>query len=206
MKQKLISLVVLLAVGFIAACLPVGKACAQFVPTQSVSVRLGVPLGFTYKVYTGKKEGFEFGVGGASPYWGNHYYINSFNTFSKYKDYTYLDHSVGSTIYLQGRYLKDFPIPTSGMAGQLNWYCGAGAVLKIARVNYTYRNPEAIPMIQRDEHTDIDFGPEAILGAEYWLEDTPFSFYGEGSVMLELFDRIGGRAFAAVGARYHFYR
>ncbi len=181
-------------------------ANAQNIPTQSISLRLGVPVGFTYKVYTGKKEAFEFGIGGASPYWANHYYINSFNTFSKYKDYKYLDHRVESTIYLQGRYLKDFAIPTSGMEGQLTWYCGVGAVLKVARLQYTYTNIDAVPPTQTDEHTDVDFGPEAILGAEYWLEDTPFSFYGEGSVMLELFDRVGsGRVFAAVGVRYHFF-
>jgi len=197
MKRKL-SLIVLLAIG-------VSAALAQNSPTQSVSLRLGVPVGFTYKIYTGKAEAFEFGIGGASPYWAHTYYVNSFNSFSKYKDFKYLDHKVESTIYLQGRYLKDFPIPTTGMQGQLNWYCGVGAVLKIARLNYTYTDIDASPPTQRDEHTDIDFGPEAILGAEYWLEDTPFSFYGEGSAMLELFDRVGGRAFAAVGVRYHFF-
>jgi len=182
------------------------SAAAQNVPTQSVSLRLGIPVGFTYKFYTGKKEAFEFILGGASPYWANHYYINSFNTFSKYKDFKYLDHHVQSTIYLEGRYVKDFAIPTSGMEGALNWYCGAGAVLKVAKVNYRYTNIDANPPTQTDNHTDIDFGPEAILGAEYWLEDTPFSFYGEGSAMLELFDRVGGRLFGAVGVRYHFFQ
>ena len=198
MKKKLPFVIALLVIG-------ISAASAQNMPTQSISLRLGVPVGFTYKIYTGKGEGFEFGIGGVSSFWASHYYINSFNSISKYKDFKYIDHRVESTIYLQGRYLKDFPIPTSGMQGQLNWYCGAGAVLKIARLSYTYTNIEAIPPTQTDGHTDIDFGPEAILGAEYWLEDTPFSFYGEGSAMLEVFDRIGGRFFAAVGVRYHFF-
>ena len=195
MKQTIVFILIAF-IGF--------SATAQNMPTQSVSLRLGVPLGITYKIYTGKKEAFEFALGSTSPYWANHYYINSFNTFSKYKDFTYLDHRVQSTLYLQGRYLKDFPIPTTGMVGQLNWYCGVGAIVKIARVNYRYTDIDANPPTQTDQHTDIDFGPEAILGAEYWLEDTPFSFYGEGSAMLELFDRIGGRVFGAVGVRYHF--
>lgn len=197
MKKKLSFLVVLL--------IGISAATAQNMPTQSISLRLGVPVGFTYKAYIGKREGFEFGVGGASPFWGKTYYVNSFNSFSKYKDFKYLDHTVESTIYLQGRYLKDFAIPTTGMQGQLTWYCGAGAVVKIARLDYTYTNIDASPATQTDAHTDVDFGPEAILGAEYWLEDTPFSFYGEGSAMLEVFDRIGGRAFVAVGVRYHFF-
>lgn len=183
-----------------------GSSALAQKPTQSVSLRIGIPIGVTYKIYTGKKEAFEFGLSSAYSYWSNHYYINSFNSFSEYKNFKYLNHTVESTVYLQGRYLKDFAIPTAGMEGQLNWYCGAGAVLKLAKVRYLYTNVDATPPTQSDEHVDIDFGPEAILGAEYWLEDTPFSFYGEGSAMLELFDRVGGRVFGAVGVRYHFFR
>jgi hypothetical protein len=193
----------LLCILLIAVC--GGSVSAQEAPYQSVSLRLGVPIGITYKLYTGKKEAYEFVLGTAAPYWANHYYINSFNNISKYKNFTYLDHQVLNTLYLQGRYLKDFAIPTAGMEGQLNWYCGAGALLKVARVRYTYTNIEATPVTQRDEHTDIDFGPEAIIGVEYWLEDTPLSFYGEGSAMLELFDRISAKGFAAVGIRVHFF-
>jgi len=187
--------------AFLSSCVS-----AQNAPYQSLSIRLGIPVGLTYKVYTTRKSAFEFGLGSAGPLWANHYYINAFNDVSKYENFKYIDHKVKSTLYLQGRYLKDFPIPTSGMQGQLSWYCGAGAVLKISRVQYTYTDIEAIPVTQKDERVDVDFGPEAILGAEYWLEDTPFSFYGEGSLMLELFDRISGRGFAAVGVRYHFFQ
>lgn len=194
-------LFVLLLIAFVGS-----NAFCQNAPYQSVSLRLGVPLGLTYKIYTGKKESFEFGIGSAAPLWGNHYYINSFNQFSKYENFKYIDHKVKSSLFLQGRYVKDFSIPTSGMEGQLGWYCGAGAVLKIARVDYVYTNTEAIPPTQRDSRTDLDFGPEAIIGAEYWLADTPFSFYGEGSLMLELFDRVTGRAFGALGVRYHFFQ
>lgn len=196
MKQRLIFLFISLAI-----CV---TATAQNFPVHSVSARLGVPLSITYKQYVTRKAAFEFGVGSVSPFWANHYYINSFNSFPKYKNFDYIDHTVHSTVYLQARYLKDFPIPTTGMEGQLNWYCGVGAVAKISPITYTYTNVDAIPVVQSDRRTDIDFGPEAILGAEYWLEDTPFSFYGEGSAMLEIVDRVTGRAFAAVGVRFHF--
>jgi hypothetical protein len=196
MKYSLALLIILV--------LTVGANAQDVKSYHSVSLRLGVPIGVTYKAYVTKKAAVEFGIGGASPFWANHYYINSFNTFSKYQNFKYLDHKVGSTLFLQGRYVKDFAIPTTGMEGQLNWYCGVGAVLKIAQVTYRYTNIDATPPTQTDKRTDFDFGPEAIVGAEYWLEDTPFSFYGEGSVMLEVFDRVSGRLFAAVGARYHF--
>lgn len=179
-------------------------ATSQNLPVHSISMRLGVPIGFTYKTYVTKKAAFEFGIGAAGPQWGRHYYINTFNNISKYENFKYIDHRVHSTLFLQGRYLKDFSIPTTGMEGQLDWYCGVGAVLKISQVTYTYTNANVIPPTQTDRRSDIDFGPEAILGVEYWLEDTPFSFYAEGSLMLELFDRVTGRGFGAVGVRYHF--
>ncbi|MEI9919114.1 MAG: hypothetical protein WDO14_09980 [Bacteroidota bacterium] len=196
--RKIITIIAILCAGT--------SAFAQNNPVRSVSLRLGVPVGFSYQIYTGKKDHFEFVLGGASPYWSKHYYINSFNTFSKYKDFKYLDHSVKNTIFLQGRYLKDFAIPTAGMDGSLTWYCGVGALLKVAKVEYKYTNIQAIPPTQYDTHTDIDFGPEAILGGEYWLEDTPFSFFGEGSLMFEILDRQTGRLFGAVGVRYHFFQ
>jgi hypothetical protein len=177
---------------------------AQNLPVHSLSLRLGAPVGITFKTYTGKRESFELGIGGASPFWNNTYYVNSFNNYSRFKDFKYIDHRVSNTIYLQGRYLKDFSIPTTGMEGSLNWYCGVGAVVKIAKVNYRYTDITAVPPTQTYEVTDFDIGPEAILGAEYWLEDTPFSFYGEGSAMLEIVNRVGGRLFAGVGVRYHF--
>ncbi|MEJ0030650.1 MAG: hypothetical protein WDO15_09905 [Bacteroidota bacterium] len=93
--MRIIILITLLFVG--------ASTIAQNNPTSSVSLRLGVPVGISYQIYTGKKDHFEFVLGGASPYWSNHYYINSFNTFSKYKNFKYLDHKVSNTIFLQGR-------------------------------------------------------------------------------------------------------
>ncbi|MEJ0030649.1 MAG: hypothetical protein WDO15_09900 [Bacteroidota bacterium] len=84
------------------------------------------------------------------------------------------------------------------------WYWSA---IESAKVNYKYTNIEAVPPTQlRYPYPNIDFGPEAILGGEYWLEDTPFSFFGEGSVMFEIFVRQTGRLFGAVGVRYHFFQ
>jgi hypothetical protein len=195
-REKFLIFLFALAISF--------SAKSQSQPVHSVSLRVGVPFALTYKMYTTKRAALEFAVGAAGPNWAKHYYINSFNSISKYEDFKYIDHTVQNALYLQGRYLKDFPIPTTGMTGALNWYCGAGVVAKFAKVTYRYTDVDAVPATQTDERMDINFGPEAILGAEYWLEDTQFSFYGEGSAMLEVFDRVGGRLFAAVGVRYHF--
>lgn len=191
--------IILFAFAFISI-----HAFSQNMPVHSVSVRLGVPLGVTYKMYTGRKEALEFALGTTGTGWGRQYYINSFASNSKYENFKYVNHHVNGTLYLQGRYLKDFPIPTTGMQGALNWYCGAGVNLKVSRITYTYTDADAIPVTQNIQKTDIDFGPEAILGAEYWLEGTPFSFYGEGSLTLELFDRLSARAYGAIGVRFHF--
>lgn len=196
MKGRLMFLFAVCAMNF--------SAFAQTMPIHSVSARLGVPVAITYKTYTGKKEAWEFGLGSVGPNWGKQYYINSFNAVPKYKDFKYLDHQVQNTVYLLTRYVKEFQIHNVGMPGAWTWYCGVGGVFKISQVTYRYTNTDAIPPTQTDKRTDMDFGPEVILGAEYWLEDTPLSFYGEFSGMLEVFDRVGGKVFAAVGVRFHF--
>lgn len=196
MKHRLIFLILASTIAF--------SATAQNFPVHSVSLRLGMPAGLTYKTYVTKKAALEFGIGTGSRYWLKQYYINSFNSFPKYEDFKYIDHQVQSTFYLQGRYIKDFPIATTGMEGSLNWYCGVGGVLKVAKMKYRYTDTDANPPTQIESRTDFDFGPEIIAGGEYYLEDTPFSFYGEASVMLEVFDRVSGRVFGAVGVRFHF--
>ena len=172
---------------------------------QGIGLRIGAPLGITYKKYIGKLRAAELNVGSASPFWNRAYYENSFSDYSQFDSYRYLSHDVESTFYLQGRYLSHYNIPVEGIEGNLNWYWGAGGLLKLAKVNYRYNDPTLIPSIQTDVRTDFDFGPEVILGMEYHLEDLPFSAFGEGSLALEVLDRPGSvRTFGALGIRYNF--
>lgn len=186
-------LIIITSVSFAQA--PNGKV-------QSAGLRLGIPVGFTFKNYTDKGKALEFIIGGVSPNYGRHYYVNSFYSMETSDDAHYVSHKVKSSVYLQGRYLLHFQIPISGMEGDFEWYCGAGAVLKYAKVNYRYYFTGQAN--QNKDVTDFDFGPEVILGFQYTFEDLPFSVYGEGSGMCELFNRFTGRGLGAVGIRYHF--
>jgi hypothetical protein len=171
---------------------------------QGVGLRIGNPLGLTYKRYLPNDRAFELIFGTAPGGWNKNYYKNSFKDFDKYDTDVYRSHDVESTVYFQGRYLFDYNIPVEGMVGKLDWYWGAGALLKFAKVNYSYQPGDATTILY-DTKTDIDFGPEGIAGMEYTFDDIPLTLFGEVSVLLEFADRpLTFRAFAAAGARFNF--
>jgi len=171
---------------------------------QGIGLRVGNPLGLTYKRYLPNDRAFEFIFGTAPGGWNKNYYKNSFKDLDDYESNSYLSHDVESTVYFQARYLFDYNIPVEGMVGKLDWYWGAGALLKFAKVNYRYQFGDA-PANLYDTRTDIDFGPEGIAGMEYTFDDIPLTIFGEVSVLLEFADRpLTFRAFAAAGARFNF--
>lgn len=177
-------------------------ATLAFGQNQGLGLRVGNPLGLTYKRYLPNDRAFEFIFGTAPGGWNKNYYKNSFH--DRYENAEYRSHSVSSTVYFQGRYLFQYNIPVEGMVGKLDWYWGAGALLKFANVKYTFRDNDAGPN-STDKRTDIDFGPEAIGGMEYTFDDIPLTLFGEVSVLLEFADRpLTFRAFAAAGARFNF--
>jgi hypothetical protein len=193
--KKYFILIVFLSVGY--------YSLAQ---KQGVGLRLGDPVGLTYKKYLPGKHAIEFGIGGASPQWHRTYYQNSFEEYSQYNNDRYIGHTVESTLYLQARYLFHYNIPVEGMVGKLDWYWGAGGMLKIAKIRYRYQDIEGGSPTRSDVKTDIDIGPEGILGMEYEFDDIPLSVFGEASLMLELADRPGAvRVFGGLGLRYNFY-
>ena len=172
---------------------------------QAIGLRIGNPIGVTYKRYLANDRAMEFGLGTSSSGWNTNYYKNSFKDYKKYDSYEYRSHNVTGIVYLQGRYLFQYNIPIEGMVGKLDWYWGIGAMLKIATVNYTYQNEEFPYDVVNDGRTDIDFGPEGIAGMEYTFEDIPLTVFGEVSLMLEFADRpLTFRTFGAVGARFNF--
>ena len=174
-----------------------------FAQKQGVGLRIGNPLGLTYKRYLPNDRAFEFLFGTAPGSWNKNYYKNSFKDRDDYNDYSYQSHNVESTVYFQGRYLFQYNIPVEGMVGKLDWYWGAGALLKFAKVNYKYELPNDAQ--QSDTRTDIDFGPEGIAGMEYTFDDIPLTLFGEVSVLLEFADRpLTFRAFSAAGVRFNF--
>jgi len=172
---------------------------------HSIGLRLGYPLGITYKGYLAGNHAFEFLIGTAPSGWSTSYYEKSFNKFDDFDNYQYEGHRVRNTVYLQGRYDFQYNIPVDGMVGTLDWYWGAGAILKFASVEYRYTTVEPPKNPYYDTVTDVDFGPEFAGGMEYTFEDVPITLFGEVSVMMELVNRpIILRGFAGVGGRFRF--
>lgn len=176
--------------------------CAAYSQKQGIGLRLGNPIGLTYKKYFGLKA-IELGLCSSSQGWSKAYYENSFDVHDKYDDYKYRSHKVKSALYLQGRYLLHNEIFVDGLEGQWDWYWGVGGVLKFAAIEYKYHD-DTPPTEEKDTFHDIDLGPEGIAGMEYTFQDVPVTLYGDISLMLEIVNRVTIQPFGAVGVRYNF--
>jgi hypothetical protein len=169
---------------------------------RGIGIRLGAPMGITYKKYLPRNKAVEFGIGTLTNGWYDNYYEKSFHDFDQFEGYDYESHRVRSAVYLQGRYLLHNEIQIEGMMGKLDWYWGIGGVAKFGSVEYRYR---LNGIAGREIRTDFDFGPEGILGMEYTFEDVPLTIFGELSLMIEILDRPGIlRGLSGVGVRYNF--
>jgi len=181
-----------------------------FAQKQGVGLRIGNPLGLTYKRYLPNNRALEILFGTVPDGWYKNYYKNSFSDVSEYDSYSYHSHDVEGTIYFQGRYLFHYDITAKRMLGKLDCYWGAGALFKFARVKYFYfypweLGPGGSSVLLDDLRTDIDIGPEAITGIEYTFDQTPVTLFGEVSGFLEFTDRpLSFKVLAAVGARFNF--
>jgi hypothetical protein len=174
---------------------------------HGIGLRLGDPVGVTYKNYLNKNHSVEAIIGSASPDWHWGYYQRSFENYPRYDNDRYVSHRVLSTLSLQARYLVNYNISIDGMVGKLDWYWGLGALLKSANVRYTFQDFSGNFPVRTDTKYDIDLGPEGIIGLEYKFEDIPVSVFGETSLMIELVDRPGAvRIFGGAGVRYNFNR
>lgn len=187
-----------------------------FVPTvqaqrnetpNSIGIRLGDPMGISYKRYLPTNKALEFVLGSGVHGWYRSYYKNSFDHFSRYDDARYLSHRVESTVTLLGRYLFHYNIPMDPPAseGTVEWYWGIGAMLRSAKVRYHYQEDAPPQRVRNDTRTDITFGPEGIIGMEYTFEDIPLTLFGEFSLLIEIADRPGAVKFSGgTGARVNF--
>jgi hypothetical protein len=187
---------IIFLISFLVIC------TSAFAQRQAIGLRVGDPVGLTYKKYFGRGiKALEFGLGTTGAGWHESYYRNTFKHIGRFDGYNYRSHVVESTIYLQARYLVNNEIVFQGMEGDWNWYWGFGAVLKTARIQYRYQDNGTF--FTRD-YNDIDFGPEGIIGMEYKLEGVPINVFGETSLMLEIINRVGLRPYGGVGIRYIF--
>jgi hypothetical protein len=170
---------------------------------QGVGIRLGEPIAVTYKRYLPANKALEFMLGTAPTRFAKSYYSNSFE--ERYDDYDYVSHSLRNIIYIQGRYQFHYQIPTDGIEGKLDWYWGIGAAFKSASASYRYVDESLITQeVFELRRTDIDLGPEGMLGLEFTMQNAPFTVLAEMSTFLELADRTTVRVLAGIGIRANF--
>jgi hypothetical protein len=169
--------------------------------TQAIGLRLGDPVGLNYRMFGRSGAGLEFGIGSANYAYRSGYYRDAFDNRSRFNNATYDFHRVNSSILLQGRYFQQSKL-NANIDGRLDWFWGIGAAFRSTKVDYTYR----LDGIQhRETVTDIDLGPEGLIGLEYMFPRSPISVFAEVSLMLEIADAPGNLfMLGGVGVRYNF--
>jgi hypothetical protein len=179
-------------------------ATAQTKPNQ-IGLRLGAPLGVTYRRNITERTALELVVGTGSRTWNARYYERSFESHFGDDATLYLDHSVSNIIHTQLRYLFLRPIVWEGVPGKFDWYFGPGVGFKSAKVKYVYETLYFPFGVESTTRTDVDFGPELVVGGGYTLEEIPLNFFLEVNILIELSDRPGQlRGNSAIGLRYGF--
>jgi hypothetical protein len=175
---------------------------------RSIGLRLGEPFSVTFKDYISDNFSFELmlGSGGVN---GNSYYQRDFDNNPPSSSAFYLSHRAKKGISLHGRiaYNEDLTDAFGIEQGYLLGYGGAGAQLRTTSITYNYStgNPQNPTSIAQEDRTNMDFGPEVFLGAEYYFSDLPLNIFVEGGIFLELLDRLGHiKGQGGIGIRYIF--
>jgi hypothetical protein len=180
-----------------------------FAQERGAGIRLGEPFSLTYKDFIEDYLSFEVMVGSGSVN-GLEYYKRSFENNLPSSNAFYLNHSASRGIALNFRMAlhEDITDMFEITEGYLLGYAGVGAQLRTTNVNYAYfqqNNPgtpaQATQSIRR---TNVDFGPEAFVGAEYYFDEAPISVFAEVGMFLELIDRINFKGQGGIGIRYLF--
>jgi hypothetical protein len=178
---------------------------------NQVGLRLGDPIGITYKTFLSEKSALQFNVGTAASQWNPDYYRNSFDDYFDHNDdYEYDSHTTKEVLYLQARYVIQKQIVWSEIPGRFDWYWGVGVMGKKATINYEYLhfyNIENVrtPYFEETKIKDYDLGPESIIGIQYTFKDVPLSIDFDLSLLVEFHDRlITARGFTALCFLYNF--
>lgn len=171
---------------------------------NSLGLRVGEPLGVTYKRYFSDNKALEFVIGTAANSWGKRYYEESFKKHYGNSFYTYNEHTVKDIFYGQVRYIWEKPIPIEKIKGDLEWYWGVGATIKTARVTYDYYNRLLRTDRYIDRRTDINLGPNVLIGIGYTLDSVPLTFYLELDLLIEIVDKVDSHVLNGLGLRYNF--
>lgn len=185
-----------------------GFPLVAFSQEHHLGLRLGEPLGITYKTYLSERFFVEGLIGRAGANSGQ-YYRRAFENNRPFPAAIYGVHSAsnGFSLNARGAYTEDISAEFDIAVGELYAYGGAGLQFRSVRVNYVYTDGLSsgayIPL--HESRTNVDFGPEGFIGSEYFFDDLPMSVFAEVGLFLEIVNRPGHlRLQGGVGARYLF--
>jgi hypothetical protein len=196
------SKLMLIAIGLLL--LVVGESHAQYRRgyNNSIGVKVGSPLGVSYKTYFYGRRAIEFVLGTTPEGWYDSYYRNKFDRYDEFDGTVYDGHVIDYSVAAQGRMLfhYDFPQRIEGF----EWYWGVGGQLRVSGAEYRYTLPED----QRTRFTnksDFALGGDAIAGIEYVIPDVPLTAFADVNLFMELLDNpFSFRVQGGIGIRYDF--
>ena len=212
MNKKTIILFAALAIGIFNS--HSANADKGGVPTGwSMGLRLGDPLGLTFKKHFGGNKAFEFNVGrtnvsGFGRDYRSGYYNNWYNERyydnGKYKGpagyFGYNNYSFRAFSF-QAHYIihKDIkPVPG------LRWYFGFGPQVQIVNFTYRYYNDDRQFFVD-DSQTFVNLGLDGTGGIEYSFSGVPLTVFADVTLYMEVYrEPFIFRPQGGIGARYNF--
>jgi len=178
----------------------------QYDAIMGVGIKVGDPVGITYKLYFLERFAIEI-LGG---YTTSGLYADFIrDQFAEDNpDYEYLGHENRFSPTGQFRILVHNPLP-AGITGEagVDWYIGGGIDVKTIKTEYTFEtgsDPSDF-MIDSTVETYVLVGPEAVLGFEYVIPNMPITAFAEGGVFFDLSGNLSGPQLqGGLGVRYNF--
>lgn len=167
---------------------------------MAIGVRLGDPSGVTFKKYLGTKAALEFNAGIPTFLFGGYDYAYDYDHHhyqNGYYGYGHTGRPFG--LALQAHYTRLFDIrPVTG----LQWYAGGGLQLRTLSYKYYYYDNNGY--YHEDRSASVQFGIDALGGAEYTFRDAPFSVFADLTIFVNFVNNPGVYAQPGVGGRFNF--
>jgi hypothetical protein len=179
---------------------------------NQIGLRIGDPIGITFKTFRNEKTAFEFILATGGENWNGRYHEESFihEYYKDVPDVEYQSSSQKNVLYFKARYLSHSQIMWGEIPGTWEWFWGVGFVGKTAELEYQYNQYAVVDdkyytFKLESEVRDYVFGPEGVVGVQYSFKDLPVTAGYEISLLTEFYDRVAVfRGFTALTFRYSF--
>ena len=178
---------------------------------KGIGVRLGDPSGITFKTYNGDNA-LEFSIGRThlvgKGFYNDHFFKWYSDAAFGYKDYNLISSDISTPIGMHVHYLIHQDWFASDLDG-LQWYYGFGGQFRFQSFSHSYRykleGNSSWFYAETKKVTDIDFGGDGVLGAEYEFKDVPVRVFIDLTLFMEIVDDPFRFWFqAGIGGRYMF--